>query len=289
MKEEISMMDNGEIGSIESEPQSIKSSFSGFLEKFHLTEIIQFLTINKKQGELIINNGKPGSTASVFIEADKIIHAQYQQQKGLKAMELILGIEKGYFKFFPDRFVQEQTINQEAIVILMNIQRRIDEIRHLREIMPSSQSIPAIVPNITKIPELTTCDWQILSLINGRRTIQRICEKADDELMARKTLNLFFSNGLLTCQSTESSWKEIVPLINPITDNNAQRHYPPRLRTNLLLKAIDGKKTLYSIFQSLHMSENDFFEDLKLLYDLNWIQFPQKNQQETFIKFVADY
>ena len=66
------------------------------------------------------------------------------------------------------------------------------------------------------------------------------------------------------------------------TERGADRPYPPLLRTNLLLKAINGKTTLRDLMAQLNIKENEMVEDIKLLFDTQWIKFTPS--QETIFK-----
>ena len=82
--------------------------------------------------------------------------------------------------------------------------------------------------------------------------------------------------------SADADWESLIPILIPSRDLTADRPYPPLLRTNLLLKAIDGKTTLLDLMAKLNIKENELVEDIKLLYDTQWIKFTPS--QETIFK-----
>jgi hypothetical protein len=89
----------------------------------------------------------------------------------------------------------------------------------------------------------------------------------------KKNLVELFKKNVISTTSGEASWKELVPVLVSSRELTTDRPYQPLLRTNLLLKAIDGKTPLKDLITKLNMKENDLVEDIKQLFDTYWIKF----------------
>jgi hypothetical protein len=126
-------------------------------------------------------------------------------------------------------------------------------------------------------------DWKILSMVNGRRTIKRICQKIGDELVACSVLWDLLCRGLITKVHPDSDWNHLIPLRISPDEVKSERPFPHFLRTNLLLKTIDGHTSLKELGKKLNIEENDIIEDIKYLYDTHWIKFSAV-QENVFAK-----
>jgi hypothetical protein len=217
--------------------------------------------------------------ASLYFNGGNLIHATYNDLSGVAATDKILSIKKGYFKFVPNQLPKRVTINKAVQYFLLESQRRSDELKNISEKLPPESTILFIRPNLERVPQLNTREWKVLSLINGRRDIKRICERLGNELATKIILYGLLKNGLINTVSEFSGWEQIIPL--PISSEKIKtdRPYPPLLRTNLLLKAIDGQTTLGRLKSQLRMTDTDLVDDLKLLFDTQWIKFQQKDKK----------
>jgi hypothetical protein len=140
---------------------------------------------------------------------------------------------------------------------------------------------------LEEVPPLNTFEWQIISLINGKRTIKRICEKIGDELSTKTALSALFSKGLIMDTHPEPGWNHLVPLHTPQDEVFSDRQFPPLLRTNLLLNAIDGKSSINDLRLKLNMIESEITEDIKLLHDSHWIKF-HPDQERVFLRLKKE-
>jgi hypothetical protein len=252
---------------------------SGFLSEFPIVEVIQFLGMTRKKGRLRIALEEEDKDLRLYFKDGELVHAETDDIKGFQAFYLISKLETGYFNFQPDEEAPVQTIDCPLSVLLLNSQKRLDELHHLQSQLPNEDAVLFIVKDVHKVPPLNTLEWQIISMINGRRTIARVCEKAGDELDAKNTILNLLSKGLISTFSEDTVWKTLVPSLKPSEELKTDRPYPPLLRTNLLLKSIDGKLSLTDLMSSLNMKENELLEDIRLLYDTQWITFPYRQEK----------
>jgi hypothetical protein len=260
---------------------------SGFVSEFPLVEVIQFLGMNRKTGMLRIVLEEEHKDLCLYFKEGELVHAETDEFKGLQAFYLISKLETGYFKFISGEEATQHTIDCPLSVLLFNSQKRLDELQHLQSRLPEDDSVLFILQEVEKVPPLNTFEWRIISLINGRRTLKRICEKSGDELDAKNTIVNLLTKGLIGTFSEDLVWKTLVPSLKSSSELKTDRPYPPLLRTNLLLKSIDGKSTFIDLMKALNIKESDMLEDIRLLYDTQWITFP-RTQEKIFERLKSE-
>jgi hypothetical protein len=246
---------------------------SGYVSEFPLMDVIQFLGMTEKSGALCISMEKNEETVSLYFKEGNLLHAVSNESEGIGTFYSVLALEKGHFKFIPGEQVPTVTIDKPINFLLMESQRRRDELDHLQTMLPPDEIVLFIVPELEEVPKLNTFEWKVISMISGRRPIKRICEKIGDELEVKKVILKLLSTGVISTSSADADWKGLIPILIPSQDLMADRPYPPLLRTNLLLKAINGRTTLRDLIGKLNIKENELVEDIKLLYDTQWIKF----------------
>lgn len=260
---------------------------SGFVSEFPVVEVIQFLGMTGKIGKLHIALEQDKKDLFLFFKNGELVHAETEESSGLQAFYLISKLETGYFKFVAGEEAPRHTIDCPLSILLLNSQKRLDELHHLQSRLPSEDEVLFIVQEVAKVPPLNTFEWRIVSLINGKRTIKRICEKAGDELDAKNTILNLLSKGLVCTYSEDQVWKTLTPRLKPSSELKTDRPYPPLLRTNLLLKSIDGTSALTDLMTALSIKESDMLEDIRLLYDTQWITFP-RTQEKIFTRLKSE-
>lgn len=254
---------------------------SGFVSEFPIVDVIQFLGMTWKKGKLRIVLEEESKDMCLYFRNGELVHAETDEIKGLQAFYIISKLETGYFNFFAGEDPPMQTIDCPLSILLLDSQKRIDELHHLQLRLPPEDTVLFFIQEVEKVPPLNTFEWRILSMVNGKRSIKRICEKAGDELEAKNTILNLLSKGLICTFSEDVVWKTLTPRLKLSTELKTDRPYPPLLRTNLLLKSIDGKSTLMDLMAALNIKESDMLEDIRLLYETQWITFP-RTQEKVF-------
>jgi hypothetical protein len=258
---------------------NVDFQLKGGLADFHLPELVQFLHMNRKTGELSLYDDDHAYAGSIFLVQGELVHANLNEISGTAAFDRIMMLDHGYFVFFTDRISPNLTIERPVQVLLMEAHVRQDELIRLRAELPPAATVLSIVNDITSIPALTTQEWKILSLVNGQRTIGRIIQKINDEHTALGMLHSLLSKGVITGQKAPSPVRNLTPAPRPASSVVGERPYPPRLRTNLLLKAIDGRTSLNRLSEKLNMEMAELIEDIRLLLELNWISLAAEDEK----------
>lgn len=266
----------------------ISINLSGFISEFPLLEVIQFLGMTRKTGVIRVTGSNNEETVSLFIKDGNLLHAESNGHSGLDVFYRVVASGKGYFKFSSGEEPARVTIDKPIHILLLESQRRQDELEHMKNQLPADEAILFIIPNLLKVPPLNTFEWRIISMINGRRTIKRICEKIGDEVDVKKNLIALFNKGVIDTVSEDSSWKHFIPSLITPGKLTCDRPYPPLLRTNLLLKAIDGQSSLEVLMRKLEIKESELIEDIKLLYETQWITF-STFEEKTFLHLKHEW
>lgn len=261
---------------------------SGLLARFPLIEVLQFLGMTAKTGELRITGTADGDVFSLYFQEGHLVHASGGDFEGMAAFEIALTLHQGYFRFLADIPPPRQSLDSPVHHLLLESQRRVDELREVNSRIPPRESILFIVARQEIVPALNTLEWQVISLINGRNTLQRICQKLGDELTAKKAIQSLMEKGLVTARASEEEWHALVPQPVPFDRVREERPYPPLLRTNLLLKAIDGQRSLLQLQKSLRCRDPELLEDVKVLYQTRWIEYTPADEN-VFRRLLRDF
>jgi hypothetical protein len=251
----------------------------GKLSDFQLHEIVQLLHLGRKSGELALFGDDHAPAGSIFLIQGELVHAVLGESRGVAAFARIMMLDHGYFTFLADRISRELTIERPIEALLMEAHARHDERVRFRAELPPPEAVLSLAGNVADIPRLDIGEWQVLSLVNGRRTIARIVEKSGDEHAALGALHSLFAKGLLKRESATSPLDGLIPWPLPAAQASGERPYPPRLRTNLLLKAIDGRTAIGRLAESLQLEVAELAEDIRLLLELNWIRFGAEDRK----------
>jgi len=261
---------------------------SGLISRFPLVEVLQFLGMTEKTGELRIS-GTPGERFfSLFFSAGNMVHAVSDELEGMAAFEIALLLQTGHFRFHVGNQPDRRSMDKPVQHLLLESQRRVDELREVNTCIPPAESVLFIVGRQETIPTLNTFEWQVVSLINGRRTLQRICQKLGDELTAKRAIQTLVAKGLITARSGDEEWHGLVPQPVSVGRVREERPYPPLLRTNLLLKAIDGERNLLKLQKTLRCRDSELFEDVKVLHETRWIEFSDR-EEKVFQRLRHDF
>ncbi len=255
------------------------SQLQGNLVDFRLPDIVQFLHLGRKTGELALFTEDRIPAGSLFMVQGELVHAVQGESRGVDAFARLMILDRGNFAFLAERLCKELTIERPVEALLMEAHARHDELSRYRAELPPAEEVLSISCSVEDVPRLSVEEWRILSLVDGRRTIGRIVEKNGDEYAALSALHSLLAKGLLQRGSPASPLSGLIPRPLPAAQVSAERPYPPRLRTNLLLKAIDGRTPLGRLAESLKLGLAEMAEDIRLLLELKWIWFPDEEEK----------
>ncbi|MBN2432905.1 MAG: DUF4388 domain-containing protein [Acidobacteria bacterium] len=249
---------------------------SGHIDRFPLVGVIQFINIAEKTGELRITHTRSDNRCSLFFLEGRLVHAQVNEMDGANAFEVILDWGEGEFRFISAVEAPRHSIDK-PLPMLLESHKRLRKLRRESTHLPEDNTNLFIVSVVENVPPISSPEWQILSLVNGRRTIGQICQKTGDEDQTKTLLRSLFSKGLISTTATVLKWQTLIPVRQSDREAGSERPYPPLLRTNLVLNAIDGLMNLEQLNRKLNIPENDLLEDIRLLVETKWIRFSSQD------------
>lgn len=262
-------------------------NLTGKLKDFPIFDIVQFLIQTKKTGMLEVRNTEKRDYVNIYCEKGKLIHAENEYYEGKMIFTEALKWRYGEFAFYKNEAPSKVTIKESLEYLLLESKRNFDQIENLERQLPSDNSVLYLNDNINENISFTKDEWKVLSKIDGRKNIRKIYQKLKDELKTKKIIKKLLDNEIITDSSNNEEWYNIIPIKISLKESENKKSFPSRIRTNLLLKKINGKKTFKELIKQLKMSKEDFLEDMKFLYEYKWIKF-HENQKELFLKAVYD-
>jgi hypothetical protein len=253
---------------------------AGRLSKFHLGDVLQLLAMSHLTGRLDLRRPDPLAQGRLYVrdgvllDAD-LVEAEAGDACGLPALERILTWKEGHFSFVQDVLPPQSRLNQPITSVLLDTHHRSDLRREFLAALPAGTEVLRIAPEPAIVPILTAEEWRALALVNGRRTLSRITEKCPDDVAILRALCTLIQKGAITTTTLEPerSWQALLPIPVSTRAIQGERPFPARLRANLILKEVDGHKTLGELNQRLSLPVPDLLEDVQYLRDLRWVRF----------------
>ena len=178
-----------------------ETTLRGSLSELQLADVLQVLAVGNKTGQLHLSDGD--ARGSLFLSEGRIVHAQTNELSGEDAAYALADWARGEFRFEPGSRAPQASIAVSYTSVLMEAARRSDEWRVIQEQIPSTDHVPEFV-----VPEnpgesqaqinLNTREWQLLTKIDGRRSIKQIAAASGMATFdAAKLLYGLVSTGLL--------------------------------------------------------------------------------------------
>ncbi len=133
---------------------------------------IQAKTENSKRlGEILISRG--------FIDRADLERVVKEQVEHL--LHSLLSWQSGSFKFYENQFPTEEEITVSLSVenVILEGLRRVDEMNMIRETLPDLEAVYTISASQAGRARAVTMqadEWNIMALVDGRRTINEICK-----------------------------------------------------------------------------------------------------------------
>jgi predicted regulator of Ras-like GTPase activity (Roadblock/LC7/MglB family) len=105
----------------------VRDSLRGDLRHTSILDILQFLSVGGKTGELIAKNESSNAEAHAFFSAGTMVHVITGELSGMEALVEISGWKRGNFKFFDDILSPNTTIKLPLQHALLEAVRIYDE------------------------------------------------------------------------------------------------------------------------------------------------------------------
>jgi len=144
-------------------------SFEVNLREFNISEVLQFIGRVKKSGILRIKGTVNGE---VYIRDGLVVHATDGSEKGIEALLSLsfAEIERGSFE--SGVAAPEQTISEDLGKLSEDLEKRRIEFEQVKQQLPSMDiALAKSTKELESAVALRRTDWQILALIDGKRTL----------------------------------------------------------------------------------------------------------------------
>ncbi|MBN2619495.1 DUF4388 domain-containing protein [candidate division WOR-3 bacterium] len=166
------------------------------LKQFTIGDVLQFLTHIKKTGVLKVKGSVSGE---VFVKEGLVIHASDGVDKGMEALLNLSFMELETGRFEIGTTSPEQTISEDLGKLTENVEKRRIEYEEIRQKLPPMNTVLAkSTRDLESAVALRRTDWQILALIDGKRTLgDVIVESKIGGYEATKTITWLKDKGLI--------------------------------------------------------------------------------------------
>jgi len=116
------------------------SNLRGLLESISITDVVQMLHLNKKTGQLLMQNGR--FRGVIYVSGGAVVHAETGRTTGESAAFELLAWERGEFEFQASPVKPVGSIRRSVPDLLMESARTLDTRRRLGAYFPSLDAVP---------------------------------------------------------------------------------------------------------------------------------------------------
>jgi len=145
----------------------------GSLTELKLPDILQLANMSQETGVVEFRNSE-GVVGKVVLKDGDVVHAKVGDLTGDEAVYEIAIWFEGQFRVVPMEHEYEHNVSGNLTGLLMESARRLDEWRVLSRKIPSLSYYPVPEDPGTEQRTLTAGEWEILRLVNGKRSIRDI-------------------------------------------------------------------------------------------------------------------
>lgn len=174
----------------------------GKLEVFNVVDILQMLSMTKRNGALTLRSGQ--KEGSIYIKDGRVVDANLERWRGVSAVNKILTWKEGNFEFHEGAKSPGETINVRTDNLLLDGLRRLDEWKHLQGGAKGGKirfSIQSSDPLIRR--GLSAEEQKFLGLIDGRRSLKEVAKAGNfTEEGALAIASELFLTGILDTEES---------------------------------------------------------------------------------------
>lgn len=154
---------------------------TGTLGLFSLVDLIQLLSGARRSGRLLVQH--PKGDAKLYFEEGEIVHAIFGELSGETAVYALFADERGPFSFAAGLPAMERSIELRTQNLVLEAVRRLDEARRDDGLGPvpfEPDMVPETMGALGSVGDtLGEGEHAVLSLVDGRRSVQRIADLSD--------------------------------------------------------------------------------------------------------------
>ena len=187
-------------------------TLAGTIDQMSLLEILKLLNSGKMSGRLKVSNSF--GNGELYVKAGRIIHCVAGAFIGETAITNMLSWIEGKFSFETGIAAPEESIKCSTEQLLLDNARKIEDWQSIKKVVSSMEIVFTLsTKSTTGTLKLQPEEWQILTLVNGNRTVADIVKLTDkDEFTIARILFNLESIGLL--EKTDKPKKAVSAIIN---------------------------------------------------------------------------
>ncbi len=182
-----------------------EAAFAGDLEKMSIGEVVQTITLTRKNGRLLVVNG--AKRGEVYFQDAMVTYADVDRKKGEEAVYRLLSWKNGQFKFDSGAMAKTRNLQKSAEGLLMEGMRRLDEYARLLDALPSRDAIfeAASLPEADLSPE----ELQVVNYVNQYSNLMDVIEHSKfGDLKTLQILVKLYTNNIIAIKSGQTEKKE---------------------------------------------------------------------------------
>ena len=169
----------------------------GTLSHMSLADLLQFLHLNRKEGELKVTSGDYAGT--VFIKEGSIYNAVLGSTEREKALFRMLQWTEGRFEFIPKPVAAQKKIRSTTGNLLMEGMRQIDELKSKQGLFPSPDSSLKLKVDPATLPKgLQPIIYEVVQLVKANSRVRDVVERCNHpDYEAYSTISALAAKGVL--------------------------------------------------------------------------------------------
>ncbi len=228
------------------------NGFNINLKAFKLTDVLQFITWAKKTGCLKVSGSISGE---IYLDNGAVVHASDSVATGMEALINLsfIELEQGVFEL--EIKAPERTISEDTGKLAENIEKRRIELQELKQKMPPMETVLIkSTRDLETAVALRRTDWQIIALIDGKRTLgEIIAESKIGGYEATKTILWLKEQGLIyDPQEAERQMDELLKYLKIFFEEFANNGLV------LMQKWAESNETNKRFLDSIEINEDNF-------------------------------
>lgn len=242
------------------------------LSRVPFPEAMRLVLSHGKNGIAHLTNGD--QRGSVHIHEGAIIHASVGEEKGSEAFYELALWKSGRFDFQDTDTGKEKTILTSTRSLLVEASRRNDAWSSISSKVKSFDLIPKWTPLSSESIRLTSSDWAVLRLVDGRRSIREIVDELKTDIfVAGRVVYSLLTVGVLRLDESPDQREEALELI-PRRGDASLAGEPFELTAQEwdLLSRVDGSRTLGSIREATNLPAAALMKMVRSLKDKGFLQ-----------------
>lgn len=247
------------------------------LKAFNLSDVMQFITWSKKSGLLKVSGSIAGE---IYLENGLVVHASDGSVTGMEALINLSFVDLDKAIFELDVKSPEHTISEDVGKLSETIEKRRIELQELKQKMPPMETVLIkSTRDLEAAVALRRTDWQIIALIDGKRTLSDIIADAKvGGYEAAKTILWLKEQGLIyDPHEAERQMEVLTKYLKVFFDDFANNGLV------LLQKWADVDEDNKRFLDSLKINEDNFSIQIQGMLDAQQI----KAGLESFEKFAS--